>query len=131
MFYVLQKNKSDCVFFSLLSTFFFIGDKFADDCFKDKIRHSLKVNDRLKIYQDVALNNARKKVKQRCKLSYKILKEEYGYNILLGISPYPSLIKLKYILGKIHYCVTVVGKFIFESNFPFPHSLAKEILDYC
>ena len=35
-----QKNKSDCVFYSLPSEFYFIGDKIAADFFKDEIRPS-------------------------------------------------------------------------------------------
>ena len=51
--------------------------------------------------------------KPRCKISYKLFKEEYGYYPLLDISPFPTSIQLKYFLGGIHHCVTVVGKWIF------------------
>ena len=60
-----------CAFSSL---FYFIGDRISTEIFEDEITPSLKENDRLKFSQDVELNNMRKKVKPRCKLSYKLLK---------------------------------------------------------
>ena len=36
-FYVLQENKSACVFFSLASAFYSVGDKIASGHFKIKI----------------------------------------------------------------------------------------------
>ena len=81
------------------------------------------MNDKLKFYHDVALNHVREKGKSLYKISYKVLKEEYGYYTLLGIYPYPKLIQLNDFIGRIHHCVTVVGNGIFDSNFPFelPH----------
>ena len=57
------------------------------------------------------------------------MKEEDGYDPLIDISPYPTLIQLIF-LGGIHHCVTVVGEWIFESNFPFALPLTKYSLDY-
>ena len=79
----------------------------------------------------MALNYVRDKGKPQCKLSYKLLKEEYGYDTLVEIYPYPTLVQLKYFLGGIHHCVTVGGKWIFDSNFPFEITLTKENLYYC
>ena len=93
--YVLHKKKDSCVLSSFLSELFFIGDKIAVDCLKDEITPSLKSNERLKFAQDVALNNVREKVKPQCKLSYKVLKEEYGYYPLLDIYPYITSIQLE------------------------------------
>ena len=62
---------------------------------------------------------------------YKLFKEEDGYEPLLEISPYSKLIQLKYFLGGISHCVTVVGKWIFDSNIPFELPLTKDNLDYC
>ena len=59
------------------------------------------------------------------------MKEEDGYDPSIEISPYPTLILLKYFLGDIQHCVTVVGKWIFDSNFPFAVPLAKDNLSYC
>ena len=50
---------------------------------------------------------------------------------MLEISPYPTLIQLKDYLDGIHHCVTVVGKWIFDSNFPFALPPTKANVDYC
>ena len=65
----------------------------------------------------MALNHTIEDVKARCKLSHTILKEADGYNNLLDISPYKTLIQLKGFLGGIHHFVTSVGKWILESDF--------------
>ena len=57
------------------------------------------------------------------------MKEEYGYYTVIEISPYPTLIRLKYYLDGIQHCVTVVGKRIFYSNFTFALSLTKVDLE--
>ena len=49
---------------------------------------------------------------------------------MLDISPYPTLIQMKYFLGGIHHCVPVVGKWIFDGNFPFAIPLDKDHLKY-
>ena len=113
------------------STFYFISDKIAADNFKDGMTPSLKANYGLKFAQDVALNRVREKVKPRCKMSYKLLNEEYLYDPLLDIAPYSTLFQFKYDLDGIHHCVTVIDKWYFESNFPFVLPLTKENLDYC
>ena len=87
----------------------------------------LRANDRLTFSQDMALNHASEKVKPRCKLSYKLLKEKYVYDTLLDISAYTTLIQLKYHLDGIHHYITVVGKYIFDSSYIFALPLTKKI----
>ena len=50
---------------------------------------------------------------------------------MLEISPYPTFILLKYFPEGIHHCVIVVGKWIFDSDFPFGLPLTKDNLEYC
>ena len=59
------------------------------------------------------------------------MKEEYGYYTLLEIYTYPKFIPLKYYLDGIYHCVTVVSKWIFDSNFPFSLPLKKYNMEYC
>ena len=118
------------MFCSLSSEFYFIGDKIAADCFKDETTPSLQSKDRLKFNQDVALNHIREKLKLQSKLSFRLLKEEDVYDPLLYISTYPTLIHLKFYHDGIQHYVTVVGKLIFDSNFPFELPLKKDNLDY-
>ena len=79
----------------------------------------------------MALDHVREKGKPQCKLLCKLLKEEYVYDTLLSISPHKTLIQLKDFLGGIHHCVTVVGKWIFDSNFTFALPLKKDNLYHC
>ena len=69
--------------------------------------------------------------KPRCKILYRLFKEEYKYDPLLEISPFLTLIQLKYSIGWIHHCVKVVYKWIFDGNFPFEIHLTQYYLDYC
>ena len=110
---------------------YFIYDIISADYFKEEITPSLKANYRLILSQDGALNHVRDKGIPRCKISYKLLKEEYGYDPLLEIYTYPTLIPLKDYFDRIQHCVTVVSKWVFESNFPFALPLKKDNLDYC
>ena len=98
---------------------------------KKEITPSIKANYRLKFSQYVALNYVTEKKKLRCKLSYKLSKEEYGYDPLLYIPPYPTCIQFKHFLDGIHHCVTVLGKWIFDGNFPFELHLTQENFKYC
>ena len=61
--YVLQEIKTACAFCLVSSNFFFVGDSFFADSFKDVIIPSLKANTRLKLAQDVAMNHVREKGK--------------------------------------------------------------------
>ena len=65
------------------------------------------------------------------KISYKVMKEEYGYDTFLVIYSIKTLIQLKDFLSGIHQCVTFFGKWIFDSNLLFLLPLTKDNLDYC
>ena len=74
----------------------------------------------------------REKDKPQWKLSYKLLKEQYVYNPLLGIYPFPTWIQLKDSLCGIQPCVTVIGNGISDSNITFaPHLNCDELDYYC
>ena len=85
----------------------------------------------IKFVQDVALNHVGDKGKPWCKLSYKALKQEDGYDSWLEISPYQTLIPWKDILDGIPHCDKVLGKWIFGGNYPFARPLTKDNLGYC
>ena len=128
--YVLHGNRSYCEFYSFSSVFYFIGDKISANCFKDEITSSLKTNDGLKFSQDVVFNHVREKGNPQCKILYTVFKELYGYYTLIDIYTYPTLIQLDDYIDGVHHCIKVVGKWIFDSNFPFAPSLTKDNLDY-
>ena len=98
---------------------YFIGDKVGANNFKASIKPSLKETEGLKLAQEGALNHIREKVKPWCKISYKLSKEEYGYDPLLDISSCQTFIQLKDYLDRIHHCIKVVGTRIFYGDYPF------------
>ena len=55
------------------------------------------------------MNNVRDKVKQRNKISYKLFKEQYVYDTLLDIPPFPTLIQFTDFIGGIKTFVIFVG----------------------
>ena len=76
------------------------------------------------------MNSVREKLIPRCKLSNKVLQEQDEYNPMIYISPYPISFLLKDSLGRIQHCVTFIGTWFFESNFPFALLLTQSDLDY-
>ena len=77
------------------------------------------------------MNRVIQKGKPRCKLSYKVLEVQDAYDPLVDISPLESLFPLKDSLGGIQKNVTVVGKWVFDSNIPFALLLTSYNMDYC
>ena len=77
------------------------------------------------------MNNVRAKVQPRCKLSYKVFEEQDGYDPLLEISMFPTLIQLKAFLGGLQHCFKVVGNWFFDSDINFLPPLTRDDLDYC
>ena len=88
----------------------FSGNKVVADGFKDDIIPSLKAKSRLQPDHEVILNQGREKVKPRCKLSYKVFNEKYGYDTLIEIFPFPTLLQLTKFIAGIKNCVTVICK---------------------
>ena len=77
------------------------------------------------------MNSVREKIKPRWKILYTIFKGKYEYDPLIYISPFTTLTQIKYFLGGIQHCVTVVRRCVFESNFPFALTITRDNLDYC
>ena len=89
----------------------------------------LNKKDKIELAHDAALNHVTEKEKPRCKLSYKLFKEQDGYDPLLDISTFSTLIQLKEFIDGVQHCVTVVGKWIFDSTFPFVLPLTCDNLE--
>ena len=56
--------------------------------------------------------------------------EKYGYDPLLVISPFQTLIQLICFLGGIPKCVTVAVKWIIDRNIPFALPITCYKMDY-
>ena len=72
--YIFQYRKSDLYVLFILICICFGWRKSCSISFKDAILPSLNKNDRLQLYINVTLNNARKRGKQQCKIPYKRFK---------------------------------------------------------
>ena len=79
----------------------------------------------------MALNHVRKKIKPWCKISYQLFGEQYVYDELLEIFPFPKIIQLTYFVGGIQHCVTFVGDCIFDSHVSSTLPLTCGNLEYC
>ena len=101
------------------------------DFFKYAFIHWFKAYDILKFAQDVAINYVIDKVKPKCKLSYNVFEEQYGYDPFLEISLFPVLIQFIDYLSGVQHCVTGVGKWFFDSSINFVLPLTFDDLDYC
>ena len=66
--------------------------KSSTDYFKDEITPWLKTNGRFKVARDVVLNHVTDKVKPQYKLSSNVFIGYDGYDTLINISSYPTLI---------------------------------------
>ena len=77
------------------------------------------------------LNHVREKGKPRCKILYKVSKEEGGYDPLLDIYPFKTVVKFPKFIGGIQNCVTVFGKCIFGRNITLVLPLTNDNIDYC
>ena len=129
--WIFQGNKRACECCSFPSIFLFVGENFTEDHFKGGIILLLKEKYRIKFTLSMALNNVRDNRKQQCKLTYKISKQTSGCDLLLDTYKFTTLIELTESIGGIHYCVTVVGKWIFYRNITFYLPLTHDYLDYC
>ena len=109
--------------------FFVVEDKVVAHFFKDEIIPLLKAKDRLKISQDLESNHVTGKGRPLRKISYKIFEKQYGYDIFLDISPFPTPTQLTDFLCGIQNCVTAVGKCIFDRNITFALPLTCDELD--
>ena len=79
----------------------------------------------------MATNHVTEKGTPQCIPSYKVCKEEYEYDKSIDISPFTILIKLNDFLGGIQHSVTVLGKWILDSNFLFSLPFTRGNMDYC
>ena len=76
------------------------------------------------------MDNVREKGKPRCKISYKVFKEQDGYYQLLDIYTFTTLIQLGYFFDDTQHCATFVGKWIFDSNVSFEIFFTRDDMDY-
>ena len=88
-----------------------------------------EVGNRIHFANDIMLNNKRNKGEAR--VHYKLIKykKKGDYKILEDISANVTLVQLMYSLGNVNHAISVVGNWIFDSNYERALVLNKASLD--
>ena len=126
-----QKSLNSCCFSSLASAFASINHFKAADAISIHIKESLniEVGNCIDFAHEIMLN--RKINKGKTRMHYKLMKymKMCEYKILEDISANVTLVQLMDSLGNVNHAISVVGSWIFESNYERALFLNKESLD--
>ena len=126
-----QKSLNSCCFSSLASAFASINKFKATDAISIRIKESLKseVGDCIDFANEIMLN--RKRNKGETMVHYKLMKyKKMGeYQILEDISANVTLVQLMDSLVNVNHAISVVGSWIFESNYEIAIVLNKASLE--
>ena len=126
-----QKTLNSCCFSTLASAFASNKHFKASNAISILIKESLKseVGNRIDFANEIMLNHKRNKGETR--VHYKLMeyKKMGEYKILEDISANGTLVQLMYSLGNENHAISVVGSWIFDSNYERALVLNKESLD--
>ena len=126
-----QKTLNSCCLSSLSSAFASIKHYKAENAISILIKESLKseVGNRIDFVNDIMLNHKRNKGKAR--VHYKLIKyKKMGdYKILEDISENFTLVQLMDLIGNVNHAISVVGNWIFDSNYGRALTLNRASLD--
>ena len=127
----MSKTLDSCCFSSLASAFSGINHFKAADAISIRIKESLKseVGNHIEYANEIMLN--RKRNKGETRVHYKLMKyKKMGeYKILEDISESVTLVQLMDSLVNVNHAISVVGSWIFESNYEKALVLNKAPLD--
>ena len=126
-----QKSLNSCCFSSLASAFASINQSKVADAISLRIKESLKseVRNRIHFATDNMQNKKRNKGETRVHYSLEKYKKKGEYDILKNISANVTLVQLMDSLGNVNHAISVVGSWIFDSNYKRALVLNKESLD--
>ena len=135
-----QHNDPTCHFSSLASALHAIGDHVAAELFFSRLSDSLQVlpsslvinnrkyKSRIDYAHDVITNHIKILHSPKCNYQCKVYKPGKEFDILKNRSEFPTLVQLVDLHGNMQHCVTLAGKWIFDSNFPQALLLTEKIL---
>ena len=122
-----QGNSTSCMMSSLASALLHIGDKYAAEYV---LKRQLHANDahsegRMNFCAKMLVGRDRQPEEQRIKYTIEKWKVPNSFDILCNVSMFPTVCQLIDKKGGTGHCVTVCGKWVFDSNFKksFPLSL--------
>ena len=122
---------NSCCFSSLASAFASINQIKAADAISLRIKESLKIEVRNCIHfaTDIMQNKKRNKGETRVHYSLEKYEKKGEYDILKNISANVTLVQLMDSLGNMNHAISVVGSWIFDSNYEKELVLNKESLN--
>ena len=129
-----QKIYNSCCLISLTSAFQCIGDNRAVTFLVNRIEESLTLQTEIfksRIHFDNTIMKNRRKIKGEQNLQYNltIWKKHNGFDILNDISEDVTVVQLMESLGNVNHAISVVGYWIFDSNYKKSLCLTQELSD--
>ena len=126
-----QKLLNSCSFSSLESAFDSIKQTKAFNAilFRTEESFKSKLGNRIYFANAILKNKIKLKGKPRVYYSLRKYKNMGSYDILAGISEHFTLVQLMDYLGNVNHAISVVGWWIFDSNYERSLVLDIELLD--
>ena len=119
-----QDDRSSCCFSSLASAFYALGDTRAEMAIGSRILESLTVvpvpyKTRIAFALDVlqSKKHVRKPNEPRLRLGVQGVKNIASINLFSDLYNGARIVQLEDILGNQSHCITIAGRWIFDSNF--------------
>ena len=118
----------------MASAFHFIGDNRSATSLVNEIEESLtlqteKIYSRIHFSDYIMKNRRKNKVVQNLQYNLNILKKSDAFDILNDISEDVTLVQLMGSLGNVNNAISILGYWIFDSNYKKALCLTQELLD--
>ena len=129
-----QKTSNSCCLSSLASAFHSIGDDRYVTALEHRITESLtlqtdKFRNRINIANAIMTNIMYIKSEQKLRYNPKVWHNKDYFYILNNRSKYVTFVQLMDTLGNVNHSISIVGYWIFESNYDNSLFLTQESLD--
>ena len=126
-----QDEQSSCVFSGLASALYAMGDTFAAGAVASLVHQSLVDNNGPFEFARMVMTDryGHRKGLQKLRYSIQTWKEEEKFIPLAQLSRFPTMLHLVDSAGNEGHCVTVCGKWIFDSNHSHALPLSRDSLD--
>ena len=128
-----QGNQNSCIISSLASALYYMGDELASEYIIRRKQNSLSFIHnigQMQFYRDILTGQYREK--NEIKVHYYIQERHKftTYDILHNQSNYPTVCFLLDTAHWANHCITVCGKWIFDSNLKLALPLTRDWLNY-
>ena len=129
-----QKSYNRCCLSSLALAFHFIGDDRSVPAIVNRIEESLtlqteKFRNRIHFATAIMTNISKIKGEYNLRNNLKVWQKNDAFGILNKVSEYVTLVHLMGSLGNLNHAISIVGYWIFDSNYKELLCLTQESLD--